>query len=208
MTKLQRRSLTRADEVREYPLGRAGLFDLGGFVVTRFVHEPSWRWSEAVRRVAGTDRCRVHHHGYTTSGRLHVETADGVEMETGPDEVYEIPPGHDAWVVGDEDWVSIDWGPARTYGREVGVSARRALTTILFTDIVDSTAIARRLGDGRWQGLLAEHNDVVRERSARFRGRELATTGDGCRGRRPRRPGHRCRYARARPAAPSRRPHR
>ncbi len=179
MAKLQRRSLNRADEVREYPLGRAELFDLGDFVVTRFVHLPGWRWSEVMRPIAGTDRCQFHHYGYTISGRLHVETADGAEMETGPDEIYEIPSGHDAWVVGDESWVSIDWGPARAYGREVGVSTRRALATILFTDIVDSTAIARRLGDGRWQDLLAEHNDVVRERLTRFRGRELATTGDG-----------------------------
>jgi hypothetical protein len=75
MAKLQRRSLTRADEVRTYALGRAELFDLGEFVVTRFVQQPGWRWSEAVKPIAGTDRCQFHHHGYTISGRLHVETA-------------------------------------------------------------------------------------------------------------------------------------
>jgi class 3 adenylate cyclase len=179
MAKLQRRALTTADEVRTYPRGKVEVFDLGDMLVTRFTNEPGWRWSEAVKPRAGTDRCMFHHHGYTISGRLHVEMREGAEMEIGPGEVYEIPPGHDAWVAGDEPWVSIDWAPGRAYGLDSGVSARRTLTTLVFTDIVESTALARRIGDSAWQALLAEHNRIVRDQLARFGGREIDTTGDG-----------------------------
>jgi class 3 adenylate cyclase len=55
----------------------------------------------------------------------------------------------------------------------------RVVLTVMFTDIVDSTATATRLGDRRWEHLLAEHDDVVRGALARFRGREVETTGDG-----------------------------
>ena len=179
MAKLQRRPMTRADEVRSYAHGRVEVFDMGDFIVTRFISEPGWRWSTSVKPIAGTDYCQFHHHGYTLSGRLHVETVDGAEMEIGPGEIYEIPPGHDAWVLGDEPWVAIDWAPSRAYARSAGTSAKRVLSTILFTDIVESTALARRLGDTRWQELLAEHNRVVRDQLARFGGREVDTTGDG-----------------------------
>ena len=179
MAKLQRRPLTRADEVRSYAHGKVEVFDMGDFIVTRFVSEPGWRWSKSVKPIAGTDFCQFHHHGYSVSGRLHVETVDGAEMEVGPGEIYEIPPGHDGWVVGDEPWVSIDWAPSRAYARASGTSAKRVLTTILFTDIVESTAFARRVGDDRWQELLGEHNRVVRDQLARFGGREVDTTGDG-----------------------------
>ncbi|MGI8928852.1 MAG: cupin [Candidatus Limnocylindrales bacterium] len=70
MAKLQRRSTTRADEVRSYAHGRVEVFDVGDFIVTRFMSEPGWRWSKSVKPIAGTDYCQFHHHGYTVSGRL------------------------------------------------------------------------------------------------------------------------------------------
>ena len=152
---------------------------MGDFLVSRHENRPGWRWSQDVKPRAGTDFCTFHHHGYTVSGTLHVETKDGAEMNIGPGDIYEIPPGHDAWVVGDDAWVSIDWAPTRSYGLETGASVKRTLATLLFTDIVGSTDLARHLGDSRWQDLLAEHNRVVRDQLARFGGREIDTTGDG-----------------------------
>ncbi len=63
MAKLQRRSTTRADEVRSYAHGRVEVFDMGDFIVTRFISEPGWRWSKSVKPIAGTDYCQFHHHG-------------------------------------------------------------------------------------------------------------------------------------------------
>jgi class 3 adenylate cyclase len=120
-----------------------------------------------------------HHLGVTLQGRLRVEMPDGTEMEIGPGDVFEIPPGHDAWVVGDGPWVSVDFWAMRNYARAEEDRAERVLATILFTDIVDSTATAERLGDVRWREALATHNERLVRDLQKFRGRLVQTTGDG-----------------------------
>ena len=179
MARLQRRDLDRPTEVRTVPLGRLELFELGDTVVGRSRFEPGWRWSESIKPIAGTEYCEFHHVGYVLAGSVHVETREGAVLEIGPNEFYEIPPNHDAWVVGDEPWVSIDWGATASFGRDTADAAERMVSTVLFTDVVDSTATAHRLGDSRWRNLLAAHNLVVRAQLDRFRGREVTTTGDG-----------------------------
>jgi class 3 adenylate cyclase len=104
---------------------------------------------------------------------------DGTVMEVGPDSVYEIPPGHDAWVLGDESWIGIQWSGIRTWGAPLLASGARILTTILFTDIVGSTDLAARIGDARWRTILASHNEGVRRALDRHQGIEVKTTGDG-----------------------------
>jgi class 3 adenylate cyclase len=64
-------------------------------------------------------------------------------------------------------------------GTRSGRDPDRSLTTIVFTDIVDSTVKAAELGDRRWRDLLERHNQSVRAQLARFGGREIKTTGDG-----------------------------
>ena len=113
------------------------------------------------------------------SGRVRVETPDGTELEIGPGDVFEIPPGHDAWVVGDEPWVSVDFEAMRSFGRGVDLRDNRSLATILFTDIVDSTAVANRIGDGLWKELVAQHNEQAQAAVDRHRGRVVKWTGDG-----------------------------
>ena len=113
MARLQRRMLSDPTEVREVPSGRFSLFDLGDTTAGYTVFEPGWRWSTSVKPIAGGEMCEFHHLGFTLSGRARVMMADGAEMQIEPEAFYEIPPGHDAWVVGDEPWISIDWGPAR-----------------------------------------------------------------------------------------------
>lgn len=178
MARLQRRRLSEPTEVREIPFGRLNLFDLGDTSVGYTILEPGWRWSESVKPIADTPWCQFHHQGFTVAGRAHVVTADGAEMDIEPDAFFEIPPGHDAWVVGDENWISFDWGASTAYARDTGASVR-IVATLLFTDIVDSTATARRLGDVAWHDLLRKHDAVVRRVLDRFGGREVATTGDG-----------------------------
>ena len=179
MAKLQHKPVHQPDEVRPYPLGRNEIFELDDFVIGRMIMEPGWVWSKDVRPIAGTDRCMYHHLGYVLSGVLHVTYADGSEATIGPHEVFELPPGHDAEVVGDEPWVAIDFRGARSYARPVVASSDRILATILFTDIVDSTATLQRLGDAAWRDMLAQHNEIVQFELDRYRGREIDKTGDG-----------------------------
>ncbi len=178
MARLQRRRMSEPTEVREVPRGTFNLFDLGDTSVAYTVFQPGWRWSESVKAVAGTEWCEFHHQGFTMSGRAHVAHRDGAELDIEPNAFYEIPPGHDAWVVGDEPWISIDWGASSGYARGVG-STGRVVATLLFTDIVDSTQIARRIGDTAWHDLLRAHDAVIRRVVDRYGGREVLTTGDG-----------------------------
>ena len=111
--------------------------------------------------IAGTRLCEYHHQGYAFQGHAHIELEDGSSFDIGPNEAYEIPPGHDAWVVGDDAWIALDWAGMRSFARPVAGSGERVLSTILFTDIVDSTATAASASAMRaWRELLARHNET------------------------------------------------
>ena len=105
------------------------------------------------------------------------ERAAPAEFE--PGSVYEIPAGHDAWVVGDEPWVTVEWTSAASVGIPPEGPGKRVLMTVVFTDIVDSTPTLERLGDEAWRSLLQRHNLRLRAELNRFYGREVKTTGDG-----------------------------
>ena len=105
--------------------------------------------------------------------------SDGPELEVGPGDLFEVPPGHDAWVVGDEAYVSVDFAGRRYFAAPEATSGKLTVATVLFTDIVDSTGLASRLGDSAWRELLQRHHTIVRRELARFQGRELDTAGDG-----------------------------
>ena len=142
-------------------------------------YEPGWRWSVDVKPMAGTDSCQFHHFGVTLSGRLRVQMRDGTELEIGAGDVFEIPPGHDAWVVGDEPWVSVDFEAMRAYGRAAPAGGRRTLFSVLMTDIVDSTAQAVARGPAAWSDIVRSHNELAEREIDRHDGRLVKTTGDG-----------------------------
>jgi len=179
VARLQHKRLDQPDEVRPYPGGRTEIFEMDDFVIGRMIMEPGWVWHTNVKPIAGTDRCMNHHLGYGVSGRLHILMPDGSEDEIGPGEMFEIPPGHDAWVVGDDSWEAIDFRGARSYARPPAASGDRILATVLFSDIVDSTRTLERVGDARWGQMLGEHNEMVQFELDRYRGREVKRTGDG-----------------------------
>jgi len=179
MPRLQYKTFATPDEVRAFPNGSAEVVRLDESVVGRAVYEPGWRWSTAMPAIAGTARCQLHHLGYSISGRMHVESDDGQTIDIPPASVYEIPPGHDAWVVGDEPWVTVEWTSARVFGLVPEGAGEGVLVTVLFTDIVDSTATLQRMGDTAWRDLLVVHNTLLRDQLNIFRGREVKTTGDG-----------------------------
>jgi class 3 adenylate cyclase len=147
--------------------------------VGRAIFEPGWRWSDHVKPIVGTESCQVHHIGFVVSGHLHVEMTDGASLEVVAGDAFEIPPGHDAWVVGDEPWVSVDWAGRRLFAKSPNEISDRIFATLVFTDLSGSTETLTRLGDARWRLLLAEHNQAVRIEIERFGGREAKTTGDG-----------------------------
>jgi class 3 adenylate cyclase len=155
------------------------LVRLGELTVARSVQAPGWRWSVDMRPFAGGDWCEAHHIGVLLSGRQGVLLRDGTEIEFGPDDVYDIPPGHDGYTIGDEPAVMIEWSGPETWGGRGSRYPDRTLTTLLFTDIVDSTATVARIGDAAWQDLLRRHYASTRAELDRFRGREVTTTGDG-----------------------------
>ena len=109
---LQKATFGSPDEVRDLSgMGTVEVVKAGGITVSRSTFQPGWRWSEHVKPKVGGDSCQVLHHSFVTSGRLHVRMEDGSEQEFGPDDIWIIPPGHDAWVVGDEPVVALDFAP-------------------------------------------------------------------------------------------------
>src|SRR5262245_38186736 len=178
MPRLQAKTFDDATDVRELPKGHARLVTLDETTVGIATWEPGWRWSTHLRPLVGTTSCPVHHLGYAMSGWMRFEADDGQVLDVGPHSVYEVPAGHDAQVIGDEPFVTVEWTSARVIG--VGsVAGPRVLATVLFSDIVDSTATLARVGDDAWHGILAEHNRRLRDAFNVYRGREVDTTGDG-----------------------------
>jgi class 3 adenylate cyclase len=164
-------------QVRQFPNGRIETITLHENTIGRFVMQPGWRWSHDVSPIVGTRSCQVHHVGVVLKGRLHLKTDGGEEFEFGAGDVYDIPPGHDAWVVGDEVFEGIEFAGARLFAAPA--DGERVLAAMLVTDIVDSTAHLKRLGDTAWREVLMDHNHQARMEINRFRGREIQTTGDG-----------------------------
>ena len=179
MPRLQRRSFLDSAETRRFPNGELRLVSLDDVVFGEFVLQPGWKWSEDIRPIAGTMQCQHRHVGFVVSGRLHIVMSDGATMDIGPGDTYEIPPGHDGWVVGDEPYHGIEFTGARTFASSAFEMGGGVVATILFTDIVGSTKKLAEVGDARWRSMLAEHNAALRMELDRHRGRELKTTGDG-----------------------------
>ena len=180
MPRLQAKSFAAPDDVRSMEKARFETVGLDESQVGHCTFEPGWRWSIHVAPMMGTSSCPIRHLGYSVSGTVHVEMDDGGTLDIGPDTVFDIPPGHDQWVIGDEPWVSIEWGASgRALVEALQDGGTRSLATVLFTDIADSTATLQRVGDAAWRDLLVAHNARLREQLNVFRGREVKTTGDG-----------------------------
>jgi len=176
--RLQRKGFSGPDEVRRFANGRVEIVTLDEIAVSRFVFAPGWRWTTDVGPIAGTDSCQHRHVGYTIAGRLVVRMNDGTMLTIGPGDAYEIPAGHVAWVEGDVAWESVEFTSGHAFGKAPDPD-ERVLATIVFSDICDSTAVLARIGDDEWTRVVRDHNERIRTVIDRFRGRELATTGDG-----------------------------
>jgi hypothetical protein len=105
---MQKKTFTAPDEVRNFDKGQLEIVNLGSITFGRAILRPGWRWSDSVKPLAGKKSCEAPHLQFHVSGRLHVVMDDGSEDEFGPGDVSLLPPGHDAWVVGDEPVVVVD----------------------------------------------------------------------------------------------------
>ncbi|WP_318212814.1 MULTISPECIES: cupin domain-containing protein [unclassified Streptomyces] len=122
MTGIVKKNFDAADETRPFEDGKGRLDLLNGErgPVGRAVFEPGWQWSKHVKPIAGTDSCQASHVGYVVSGRMKVVMDDGDSAEYGAGDYMEVKPGHDAWVLGDEACVAVDWTGFGDYARPSG----------------------------------------------------------------------------------------
>jgi hypothetical protein len=117
MAGIELNDFSAPDEVRRPDRTTVELVKLAGGEIGRYTFEPGWRWSECIKPVVGTDSCQVEHVGYVVSGRLAVEHEDGTAGEVTGGMVYRISPGHDAHVVGDDPFVSVEFQGAANYAK-------------------------------------------------------------------------------------------
>jgi class 3 adenylate cyclase len=179
VAEFQVKNFDSPDQIIRLPKLTAELVEIGELTVGFLVTQPGWRWSVDVRPEVGGEWCQARHLGVVLSGRVAVQLQDGRMLEFGPNDVFHVPPGHDGWTIGDEPCVQIEWAGLHTFAG-LGAGLRgRALVTLLFTDLVDSTATAKQLGDKVWRDLLTAHFEATRAELDRFGGREVDTTGDG-----------------------------
>jgi Cupin domain len=115
---LQVKSSSNPDEVRQFvDKGHVDVVHLSSGDAGLGTFEPGWRWSECVKPIAGTDSCQVRHVGYVLSGRMVVSMDDGTEKEVGPGDFFHMPPGHDAWIAGNETCQILDFGGLTGYAQ-------------------------------------------------------------------------------------------
>jgi class 3 adenylate cyclase len=182
MVSAVKKSLDRPDERVTVAGIAADVVQVGDAAISRNVFQPGAHCALGGRRVVGNRRakasCMAHHTGVLLEGSLHVEMDDGSTLDIEPNDVFDIPPGHDGWVIGSIPMRGINWSGVRTWIPEPE-AGERVLASILFTDIVGSTETAARLGDTAWRELLDRHDREIRTQLDRYRGREIDTAGDG-----------------------------
>ena len=171
------RDLGEPEAVVTYPLGATYQVRMAGTVISRHVLQPGWSWEEHAKSLVGTASCELYHRGVVVRGRMGVRTDEGEVVVIEPNQVFDLMPGHVTWVEGDEELEMIDWAGGGGFDTRPG-EERRAMVTILFTDIVGSTVLARDAGDVAWKRTLAMHDDVVRGVLTSFGGNEINTIGD------------------------------
>jgi hypothetical protein len=118
MASLEVKSVESPDETRPFAeKGGVPFATVDPPPVLHGTFEPGWRWSDDVKPIAGTDSCEATHLMYVISGRMHIAMNDGTEADVGPGDVASIAPGHDAWTVGDEPCVTVDFGGYAQYAK-------------------------------------------------------------------------------------------
>ena len=172
------RNFGSPDETIRLPGIVEDLVEIAGMTVARTVQDPGWRWSTDTRPLVGGEWCEARHIGVVISGRVGFLFRDGRVLEFGPDDVYDVSPGHDGYTIGDEPAVMIEWSGMRAFAGSRAGFDDRVLATLLFVDLVESTTTATGVGDVTWRELLSVFHQSVRSATEQFRGRLVDTAGD------------------------------
>lgn len=117
-TLIERKSFTKPDETRSFTHGKIDIVNIGGTQVGLARFEPGWKWSKDVKPIVGTSSCQAPHLGYVIAGRMHIVGDDGSEVDYGPGDAMSVPPGHDAWVVGEDACIIFDVTAAPVYAKK------------------------------------------------------------------------------------------
>jgi mannose-6-phosphate isomerase-like protein (cupin superfamily) len=117
MASLEAKNVDTPDETRSVPKVKIDIVQLSAVTIGRAVFEPGWKWSECVKPIAKTESCQTHHTTYIIAGRMHVRMDDGTERELGPGDAAIIPAGHDAWIVGNDPCVAVDFTGMADYAK-------------------------------------------------------------------------------------------
>lgn len=118
MNKIQVKNIQKADEVRDLPKTKIEVINIGETTIMRATFQSGWKWSECVKPTVGTSSCEVPHINYILSGQIKIVMDDGTEKDLKPGDVAVIEPGHDAWVIGDEPCVALDFSGGKAYGKK------------------------------------------------------------------------------------------
>ena len=116
--KFESKSLNMPEEVRKFDKGKVELVSVAGATIGRATFEPGWKWSTCVKPIANTNSCQAAHFGYQVSGTMMTRMDDGTEKTSKAGDVLNIPPGHDAWVVGSEPVVVLDFQGMVDYAKQ------------------------------------------------------------------------------------------
>jgi hypothetical protein len=119
MKRAELKSFSNPDEVRTFPKGKLELIKIGGATIGRATLEPGWRWADSVQPLVKTKSCEAPHFQYHVSGTLKVVMDDGTQLECKAGDVSLLPTGHDAWVVGNESVIVIDFQGMIDYAKEI-----------------------------------------------------------------------------------------
>ena len=111
---VQKKNFQKPDETKTFPNSKIDTIRMGEGSIMKQTYQPGWRWSTDMKSIAGTKSCQVHHFGVLVSGRLGVKADDGQEIDLGPGDVVDIPPGHDGWTIGNEPAIFYWFQSART----------------------------------------------------------------------------------------------
>ena len=115
---MEAKNFCNPDEIRNLPKTKIEVIKVGDSTIMRGTFDPGWKWSECVKPTAGTESCQAPHIMYVLSGRMKIVMDDGSEMEIGPGDAVDIPPGHDAWILGDEPCTAIDFAAGKVYAKK------------------------------------------------------------------------------------------
>jgi hypothetical protein len=117
MASVESKNLDAPEEVRTPEKSEINVVKVSDTQVGRFTFQPGWKWSECVKPAVGTESCQVENLGYVVSGRIHIAHQDGTAVDLGPGDAYWVEPGHDAWVLGDEPFVGVEFSSADRFAK-------------------------------------------------------------------------------------------